>query len=281
MPLRLSDSEVRHFREKGYLPAVKALEPTEARDLRHWVEQFEIDHPDDRWAFNLKANLLFESVDRLCRDPRLLDPVEDLIGSDILLSTATFRIKEADGRGYYGWHQDDRFIQVDPHWVLVFLAVTDCTVDNGCLRVLPGTHTGPLLRAEIDPADTHNALTRQPTIVDVDESMAIPLVLKAGEIGFFHSHIVHGSGPNQSDDRRIGLIIDYMPAAGRQSKGRGSATLVRGENRQGYFAPEPPPHGEFSGANILARRRVLNEYPENVYFGVSTGNPPVFPDRAE
>ena len=49
---------------------------------------------------------------------------------------------------------------MDPCWVLVFLAITDCTVENGCLAVLPGSHQGPFMEAEFDPDDRHNALTR-------------------------------------------------------------------------------------------------------------------------
>ena len=49
---------------------------------------------------------------------------------------------------------------MDPCWVLVFLAITECTVENGCLAVLPGSHRKPFMEAEFDPDDRHNALTR-------------------------------------------------------------------------------------------------------------------------
>ena len=49
---------------------------------------------------------------------------------------------------------------MDPCWVLVFLAITDCTVENGCLAVLPGSHREPFMEAEFDADDRHNALTR-------------------------------------------------------------------------------------------------------------------------
>ena len=75
--------------------------------------------------------------------------------------------------------------------------------------------------------------------------------------------------PTESADRRIGLILDYFPAHGRQSAGHGSATLVRGRDDHGHFAPEPAPVGEFTERNIQARRKVLYAYPNNVYFGVT------------
>ena len=210
--LGLTSKQVETFWSEGFVAPFPALSPAEARGLRDWAETFERDHPHDRWAFNLKANLLFESVDRLVRDARFLDPVEDLIGPNLLISTATFRIKEASSPGYYGWHQDDRFIQMDPCWVLVFLATTDCTVENGCLAVLPGSHREPFMEAQFDPDDRHNALTRQPSIRNVDMERVVRMELGAGEMGLFHSHVVHGSGANRSADRRIGLILDYFPS---------------------------------------------------------------------
>ena len=144
----LTSKQVETFWSEGFVAPLPALSPAAARGLRDWVETFERDHPHDRWAFNLKANLLFESVDRLVRDARFFDPVEDLIGPNLLISTAIFRIKKSSSPGYYGWHQDERFIQMGPCWVLVFLAVTDCTVENGCLAVLPGSHREPFMEAQ-------------------------------------------------------------------------------------------------------------------------------------
>ena len=124
----LAPRQVETFWSEGFVAPLPALGPAEARNLRDWVETFERDYPHDRWAFNLKANLLFESIDRLVRDARFLGPVEDLIGPNLLISTATFRIKEACSLGYYGWHQDDRFIQMGPCWVLTSrLGAKSCT----------------------------------------------------------------------------------------------------------------------------------------------------------
>ena len=276
----LTSKQVATFWREGFVAPLPALGPAEARGLRDWVETFERDHPHDRWAFNLKANLLFESVDQLVRDARFLDPVEDLIGPNLLISTATFRIKDASSPGYYGWHQDDRFIQMDPCWVLVFLAITECTVENGCLAVLPESHREPFMEAEFDPDDRHNALTRQPRIRNVDMDRVVRMELAAGEMGLFHSHVVHGSGANRSADRRIGLILDYFPAHGRQSAGHGSATLVRGRDDHGHFAPEPAPVGECTERNIQARQRGLVRLSEQrLLRGDSRRRQPGFPDR--
>jgi len=277
----LTPDQIDAFWREGFVSPLPALDPLAAKHLRDWVETFERDFPNERWAFNLKSNLLFESIDRLVRLDALLDPVEDIIGPNLLISTATFRIKEPRSPGYYGRHQDDRFIQTDPCWVQVFLAVTECTIDNGCLAIVPGRHREPFMEARLDSNDHDNALTRQPSIARVDDDRVFHMTLAAGEIGLFHCHAVHGSGRNHTDDRRIGLILDYFPTCARQSEGQGSATLVRGIDDHGHFATERRPRGEFTEDNILSRREVLYAYPNNVYFGpTAPGTRPRFPDRA-
>ena len=93
------------------------------------------------------------------------------------------------------------------------------------------------------------------------------MVLARGQVGLLHCNTVHGSGPNRSSVRRIGLINDYTAPSARQSTGMGSGQLVRGEDRWGHFGTEPVPVGACTGEDVLARRRVLNAYPENVLMG--------------
>ena len=93
------------------------------------------------------------------------------------------------------------------------------------------------------------------------------MVLARGQVGLLHCNTVHGSGPNRSPGRRIGLINDYTAPSARQSTGMGSGQLVRGEDRWGHFGAEPVPVGACTGEDVLARRRVLNAYPENVLMG--------------
>ena len=103
--------------------------------------------------------------------------------------------------------------------------------------------------------------------------------LRAGEVAIFNANVVHGSAPNRSSAARVAILHDYTPTAGRQSVGRGSGQLVRGHDRFGHFAHEPAPSPDFE-ANVLARRRILTEYPENILMGpLEPGAPPDFPDR--
>ena len=263
MGKRLTRAEVGAFHEHGFLPGIDVFDEAECDAFRSRMEGFERERPDAiEWAFDIKANLLFDWVYALSRDPRLLDAVEDLIGADILLTNSIFRIKEPGSATFYGWHQDAARIRVEPGFVLAFIAISAATRDNGCLRVIPGS------QHEVQPFGLVDYAHRQVARVrEVDERQAVDMVLAKGQVGLLHCNTVHGSGPNRSPGRRIGLINDYTPPFARQSTGRGSGQLVRGTDRWGHFAVEPVPTGACTGEDVLARRRILNAYPENVLMG--------------
>lgn len=263
MGKRLTRAEIDSFREQGFLPGIDVFSEAECDAFRSRVEAFEQARPEAvQWAFDIKTNLLFDWVFELSRDSRLLDAIEDLIGPDVLLTNSIFRIKEPGSATLYGWHQDAARIRVEPGFVLAFVAISESTPENGCLRVIPGS------QHEVRPFDLVGYADRRVARVrEVDESCAVDLVLARGQVGLLHCNTIHGSNPNRSSERRIGLINDYTPPSARQSMGRGSGQLVRGEDRWGHFGAEPTPTGMCTREEVLARRRILNSYPENVLMG--------------
>ena len=263
MGKRLTRVEIDSFREHGFLPGIDVFGEAECDAFRSRVEAFEQSRPEAvGWAFDIKTNLLFDWVYELSRDARLLDPIEDLIGPDVLLTNSIFRIKEPGSATFYGWHQDAARIRVEPGFVLAFVAISEATPDNGCLRVIPGS------QREVRPFSLVGYAHRQVARVrEVDENDAVDMVLAKGQVGLLHCNAIHGSGPNRSPGRRIGLINDYTPPCARQSTGMGSGQLVRGTDRWGHFAAEPVPVGACTGEDVLARRRILNACPENVLMG--------------
>ena len=260
---RLTQLQVGTFHEHGFLPGIDVFGEEECDAFRSRVEAFEQARPDAvEWAFDIKTNLLFDWIYELNRDPRLLDAIEDLIGPDILLTNSIFRIKEPGSATHYGWHQDAARIRVEPGFALAFIAISAATADNGCLRVIPGSQREVRPFSLVSYADRRVARVRE-----IDESGAVDMVLAKGQVGLLHCNTIHGSGPNRSSVRRIGLINDYTPACARQSIGTGSGQLVRGEDRWGRFGAEPIPVGACTEEDVLARRRILNAYPENVLMG--------------
>ena len=263
MGKRLTRTEIDAFHEHGFLPGIDVFGEAECDEYRSAVEAFEQARPEAvGWAFDIKTNLLFEWVYRLSCDARLLDAVEDLVGPDILLTNSIFRIKEPGSGTFYGWHQDAARIRVEPGFVLAFVAISEATPDNGCLRVIPGTHR------EVQPFSLVGYAHRQVARVrEADEARSVDLVLARGQVALLHCNAVHGSGRNRSGGRRIALVNDYTPPSARQSVGTGSGQLVRGVDRWGHFGAEPVPSGICAEEDVIVRRRILNAYPENVLMG--------------
>lgn len=282
MARRLTQAERAQFHNQGYVSGLPLLTPAETVAIRRRIERFEADRPADvGWAFDIKANLLFDWVCRIGADPRALDYVEDLLGPNLLNTNSVFRIKEPGSRTEYGWHQDSARISVFPAFVILFLSVTGSNPENGGLRVIPGSHF------RIRPFDVvvnpdGQARRRVARTRDVDAAKAVDLVLQPGEAAIFSGNLIHGSGPNRSDDRRIALLTDYTAAHARQSVGRGSGQLVRGADRWGHFGGEPITVGNCTRKNVLMRRRILRLYPENPLMGpLAPGDVPDFPDALE
>ena len=95
--------------------------------------------------------------------------------------------------------------------------------------------------------------------INVDEAMAVDIVLQPGEMSLHNGLIVHGSGPNRSNDRRIGYGIRYIPPHVRQTSSLpDSATLVRGTDRYGCYELEPAPTRDFD-PEALARHATYRE----------------------
>lgn len=276
--LRLTGEQIAGFRRDGYVSGIPAMSVAHAAAFRARAEAFVASHPTDAgWAFDIKCNLLFDWVYANATLPGILEPVADLIGGDVLLTNSVFRVKEPGSTVNYGWHQDAARIPVDPCPVIVYVAISDATVENGCLMVIPGTQgaVAPFDLAS-NPGQPNRKVAR---VRDPAVDRAVPLALRAGEIAIFSANLVHGSPPNRSRSRRFAVLHDYTPAASRQSIGRGSGQLVLGRDRHGNFAPEPMPGPDFE-ANAAMRRRILEAYPENILMGpLEPGQRLDFPDR--
>jgi len=246
----LTEEAVQRYREAGYLAPIRALSISEAAAIRAKLEAFEAAAGPLSGHLRQKSHLLFTWLNDLIRHERILDAVEDIIGGDILCWGTSFFIKEPRNPAFVSWHQDTTYWGLEPaDIVTAWVALSDSTVENGAMRVVPGSHT----MAQIPHRDTfgaENLLSRgQEVMVDVDASQADTLTLKAGEMSLHHVRLIHGSDPNPSDERRIGFAIRYLPTYVRQVAGPHDwATLVRGEDHYGNFELERRPDADMSEA---------------------------------
>jgi non-heme Fe2+,alpha-ketoglutarate-dependent halogenase len=255
MGKKLTDAQIEHYRRDGFVYPVDAFGAEQARRCRRAMEDFEAAQGTQLTkGHNFKPHLLFTWVDEIVHSAAVLDAVEDVIGPDIRLFHLSVWPKDAGDPAYVSWHQDATYFGLEPPvQVTAWVALTDASIEAGCMEVIPGSHKlGQLHHAEHDAR--HNLLSRGQTVTaDFDKSRTEFMPVRAGQFSLHHTHLLHNSRPNLSADRRIGLGISYVPTHVRCTSGtRLTAMLVRGTDRYGHFDDEPRPQVDFGAAERAA-----------------------------
>jgi len=181
-------------------------------------------------------------------DPDLLDLVSAVIGPDIILWASSVFCKPPGVGLEVPWHQDGQYWPIRPRaTVTVWIALDDVTQENGCMRVIPGSHRmGEFSHQVSDREDL--VLSNVLDDPRIDLSQAFDVTLEAGQLSLHDANIVHGSQPNRSQHRRAGYALRYLPSSAYYDRslsvGKASATvpvefaerpiwLVRGVDRCG------------------------------------------------
>ncbi|NED95876.1 phytanoyl-CoA dioxygenase family protein [Phytoactinopolyspora alkaliphila] len=214
---QLSSEEVEAFRKNGYLLHNEQLFSAE-----------KFDRLSDIFAEHLadKGEKLSDELDTPhFRDPRLLeflladevlDLVEPLIGPNIALWSSHFISKEPHTGRATPWHEDSAYwegrLSAYDRIVTVWLSLDGSDRENGCMRVIPGTHSNGF--SEYSPVD-QSVNTFHAEIVDVDESKGVDFELKPGECSLHDGRIIHGAHANTSSRRRTGYTMRYFPTSVR------------------------------------------------------------------
>ena len=260
----LTQQQVDRYRNEGFLSPLRAYSADEALVLRRMLEQNERDYgPFAVGANGSKPHLLFPWIDALTRRPAILDAVESLIGPDILIYTVTMWIKGARDAGYVGWHQDASYFGLDPmEQVTVWVALSKADESSGCVQVIPGSHRKLLHHSERAREGKRSMLPRSQSVTrDIDTSIAVSMPLQPGEFSMHDTLAIHGSEGNDSDDRRIGIGVSYIPARARFIGSRRiTAMLVRGEDRYGYYDPERRPQADCEPEARAFHEKTLANY---------------------
>jgi ectoine hydroxylase-related dioxygenase (phytanoyl-CoA dioxygenase family) len=268
---RLDARERAQYQARGYHFPLRAYSAEEAtalseRFLAHWQqyrEQLEPLLPRERVAFSVENHLFLRWVYEIVTNPRILDAVESVLGPNVMVWSSQWFPKFPHDKAFVSWHQDATYWGLTPPNVTTaWIALTESTPANGCMRVIPGTHLGALLPQRETYAERNMLSRGQEIAVTVDESQAVALELMPGEFSLHHVGIVHGSGPNDSCAPRIGIAVRYIsPDVVQQGRERDMVMLVRGHDGHGHFdIVEPPQHDIAYGksavhAESLARKR--------------------------
>jgi non-heme Fe2+,alpha-ketoglutarate-dependent halogenase len=270
----LTDAQVAQYREQGVAWPVRVISEEAAGAIRERLEAYERASGGPlRGNLRHKSHLLFTFVSELVHHPGVLDAIEDLYGPDLLCWTTNFFIKEAANPAFVSWHQDSTYWGLSsPDVVTAWIALTRSDEESGAMSVIPGSHAMDQIPHR-DTFEQHNLLTRgQEVAVDVDAARAVRLDLRPGEMSLHHVRIVHGSAPNRSADRRIGLAIRYIPTSVRQLHGTDSATLVRGRDAFGWFEHEPVPRADMQPDMVSLHGAIAERNARILYRGTGIGS---------
>lgn len=232
----LSDKELKHYKDNGFVAPIDVLSSEEVEEIKKEIEHIEKKWPDELVGLG-RNNVHYISpiFDQVCHNSKILDAVEGIIGKDILVGGTTLFIKDPDKKGFVSWHQDAKYIGFKPYnWVTAWLAITDANEKNGCMRMWAGSHKENI-KDHKDTYDENNLLTRGQTVQNVPIEKTTPNILKAGQLSLHHPMIVHGSGPNKSNQRRIGFVIQsYIGTNVDQVIGKVYVQQARGKDTFKY-----------------------------------------------
>ncbi|KIC45997.1 hypothetical protein RA28_10175 [Ruegeria sp. ANG-S4] len=253
------------YRRNGFVAGLPVFSKDQVADLRQQIEALEKNHAQGAGGhgldqfFRVNGHVVIPMLAEAARTPAILDAVEAVLGPNLLAWSVELFIKEPRSTKTVSWHQDITYWgmgETDDE-VTAWIALSDVSEQAGCMRFIPGSHKGGLADHE-DTFDENNLLSRGQSIAGIDEDKAVSGPLKPGEMSLHHGRCFHASGPNQSDDRRIGLAIRYVtPDVRDHAPGQDWAMPVRGETRAGGWDCIAGPRALFHPADLALYDRIL------------------------
>ncbi len=261
MPNHLAEGDYRAYADHGFVGPIPVISTAEANELWQRLQAHAARRPDiPLTSLRGKAHVPFPWLTDLVFDPRLVDLVEPIVGPNILCWGSTLWVKPAHHEGYVSWHQDGYLLGLDPpESCSLWLALTECTPENGAMRYLPGHHVA----LEDHHRDDHhgNLLAAKQAISGIAPDAGTMIPLHAGEAVMFHECAPHASGANATDLPRVGINIHYIaPTVRHHGRQGGSALLVRGKNETGIWEHDPLPASDPDPDGVAQMRRAYGTY---------------------
>ena len=265
---KLSQAQVDRYWDEGYLFPVQAFASERAQAYRATLEEIEetwlsADLPKPLNTYKrVGAHVTMPFIVEISKTPAILDAVEGILGPDIMIYSAELFIKEPRTSHVVTMHQDLTYwgLGAIDGLVTAWVALSPATVESGCMDFVRSSHKNSILPHE-DTFGENNLLSRGQEIkVDVDEEDKTAIVLQPGQMSLHHGLTIHGSGPNVSDDRRIGVVIRYIrPDMEQQVGARDFAMMARGEDRFGHFEHVPEPKDIFASESLSLYEEIRAE----------------------
>lgn len=254
----LNPDELTHWNEKGYLVRLNVF-TAEENDVLRQVAEDVVDGKRPYPSTNINQNALVrdgkveqqsiyamhkihhpscycpEFLARV-RDPRLTDPLVDILGPDILGINNLFIWKAPKIGLGFPWHQDKFYFRNrfnTETTVGTWTAIDPADRENGCLYVVPGSHKSDIFEHDDLEGSQQQEFKLARGVRDED---GVAVEVPPGAVIWFHSHLLHKSTDNHSLRFRRSYVIHYLsaqaewarPAARNGRKGK-PVMWIRGE----------------------------------------------------
>ena len=255
----LSQEEVLHYRKDGFVVPSFRLAAPKVNALRATLDRLLLENPGVRPEKLVSAHIEGTNAEgvkgskdflALAQDPDILDLVSQVIGEDLILWGCHIFCKPA-GEGYETpWHQDGHYWPIRPlATCTVWVALDESIIENGCLRVIPGSHRDKLLHPHLHEDRENLTLNQRMADGSFDENQAFDIELQPGQMSMHDVFMIHGAAENRSTKRRTGVALRYMPGTSRLDRSLNPSVgktgigvnwalrplwLVRGQDRTGF-----------------------------------------------
>ena len=236
----LTDQEIHELDEHSMNLAMNKLDYSKLEGVTPRNESVTPADMEDRFFRFIQFHRQLEIHERFMLNLRILDVLETLIGPDVMAMQSMLFLKPPKKAGQ-AYHQDSFYIKTAPDTLCgAWMAIDDCNEENGCMYFVPGSHFHPIYQEVALPESTEDFMERLTEIVGVDESSEVPAIAKAGDVIFFHGHLIHRSKQNRSTDRyRRAYVCHYANARSYTEWGGGNENhiLARGSTHLAYAKP--------------------------------------------
>ena len=238
-PGTLTPEQITAFNRDGYLAGIRIFDEEEITGIRRYFDELlakTLAAGGDSYSIST-AHLRYGRVYDILTHARMVSRIKDLIGENVIAWGSHFFCKMPGDGKRVSWHQDSSYWPLTPSMaVTAWLAIDDASIENACMRYIPGSHHLGHLTYALSENDEGNVLNQ--TVLGA-ETLGEPVnvELKAGEISIHSDLLLHGSEANESSKRRCGLTLRYCPAIVRAGLGwNGKGVVVSGKDESGHWA---------------------------------------------
>ena len=273
MPRTLTDQQLHDFRRDGFVSPLDCISAEEAAQCMKKIEEYEAMTGEDvSEKIRARAVLAFKWLLDLARHPKIAGALQDAIGPNVILMFCAVWSKHPGGSKFVSWHQDGAYNPFDKNdGATAWIALTDSTPETGCVKMIPGTHTSGFLHHD-ERYDADNLVSRGQTVACVDETQAVDLAMRAGQFSIHHEMVVHGSGQNCGEGRRVGVSFSCVATETKSLSGPQTGVLIAGENTPGHWTLNKEPAFDLDPVGLAELEAFKDAYynPEKMKLATET-----------